>query len=97
MLIIIKRIKYFNINGNFIFWGVIVGEEYCLVIKWGDIDDPKLKETFRRLAQMWQGSEYWNGKKELRKIIEIERPELLGKQWQFPPWIGIYDKEACKT
>ncbi len=70
-------------------------KKYCLVIKWGEIEDDKLKETFRCLAQMWQGSEYYNCSEELRVVIEVESPELVGKQWAFPNWISIADEEYC--
>jgi len=70
-------------------------KKYCLVIKWGEIEDENLKESFRRLAQMWQGSEYYNGSEELRRVIELKKPELIGKQWAFPKWIGIADEEYC--
>jgi len=56
-------------------------------IDWEKIDDPTLRETFRRLLQIVNGDEY-------EKCIEVDlkSPEFIGRQWCFPSWITVLIK-----
>ena len=73
-----------------------MNDEWILLIEVSKIKDPELKEAFRRLGVMVHGIEFYDTW-DIAIPVSLKRPDLIGKQWAFPPWMHLLGKRYYES